>query len=181
MQLIHQMCHHVCFNVRVGLGFNRSDHHDHIAGWCSLAPVVSTKAWIRPGRTTCFPSAGGYLLPRRGEWFIIKSRAWHEPSRDRLVNLYQGEGGVPSVWKAWLVRITRQSARSRVNIRFSLYFQGVSFTKNHEELSYKPLSEARMKREGCNSQVTWNAFSNSVTARCPKITPHDWRVDVADS
>jgi ATP-dependent helicase YprA (DUF1998 family) len=53
--------------------------------------------------------------------------------------------------------------------------------EQERELSYKLLSEARAKRAGYDSQAIRHALSNSVTVRCPTITPYDWQVDVAEA
>jgi len=49
------------------------------------------------------------------------------------------------------------------------------------ELSYKLLSDARAKKEGYNSQSIRRTLSNSITARCPTITPYDRQIDLAEA
>ena len=56
-----------------------------------------------------------------------------------------------------------------------------SSLERERELSYKILSEARAKREGYDSQATRRILSDSVTARCPAITPYDWQLDLAEA
>ena len=56
-----------------------------------------------------------------------------------------------------------------------------SSLEQERELSYKLLSDARMKREGYDLLATRRALSDSVTARYPVITPYDWQIDVAEA
>ena len=56
-----------------------------------------------------------------------------------------------------------------------------SSLERERELSYKILSETRAKREGYDSQATRRILSDSVTARCPAITPYDWQLDLAEA
>ena len=53
--------------------------------------------------------------------------------------------------------------------------------EREREHSFNVLSDARAKRAGYNSQATRHAFSDSVTALCPKIKPYDWQIDVAEA
>ena len=53
--------------------------------------------------------------------------------------------------------------------------------ERQREYSLKLLSDAHTKRVGYNSQATRCTLAESVTARCPAITPYHWQIDVAEA
>ena len=53
--------------------------------------------------------------------------------------------------------------------------------ERERELSYKPLSDARTKKEGYDPQSTRCTLSSSVIARCPTTAPYDWQIDLTEA
>ena len=53
--------------------------------------------------------------------------------------------------------------------------------ERERELSYKLLSDARLKKEGYDSHAVRHTLSASVTARRPAITPYAWQIDLAEA